>query len=774
MENTLVAHRPATVQPSGMPPEPPSGLRARVDHDGMLTLTWDAAAGADLAGYMIVRSDDAPESQHGFFLQLAGMAKTPEQAVRRGDMVIVGKRFATASRRMLANRVWGARNETSQLLPGLVGFFPDEDPARHWALLPHSPGTAVEEPGETFLRLRLGSGVQEALVSYNHSGTGQFWYPVLEKATYRVEVWLRQQGAGSVRFRLAGFHERPPHRIEPTVFNVGREWKKYVAHFTPDVVQSGDTPNAMLLEFSGPATFDIDNFRVYRADTRFLDYLPSELEIIRNSGVRTLRTHGFSRTMTKTYDLEQLTHPGGLATGTDRLNTLPQILRNLRRAGVTPWLQIEYHLSPNEWRGLVEYLAAPYDPVTDTPAAKPWAYKRFRQGQEKPWTDEFEQIHFELSNETWNTLFRPWTFDAMPDGAGGQASRGRVYGLFQEHVRAVMRSSPHWAAAGLDRKIRWVLGGWGIDNPFSRDAATASPGADYLTFADYNGGWDSGEGPPAPDVAGLFNTLSSTVQATIPTAEREARSLVAINAGRAKPLLAGTYEAGPGYALSGLNGAQVSAEQSRRQEQVMKSLAAGTATLDAFLARAYRGYALQNFFALDTGMLWKSHARWYHGGQAYPSWKAIALFNTEGTGDLLRTETLSVPSARIKGFDRRRSVDRAPLAAVYATRRGERLNVFVVSRKVPQHPVADDEGFTPVAVELPIRSAKKLTLYRMTGAPNDNNLLSDNVRVERVELQPAAATNRLVVDASTGADARGLPPASTFLYVFEGVTRGAR
>ena len=60
--------------------------------------------------------------------------------------------------------------------------------------------------------------------------------------------------------------------------------------------------------------------------------------------------------------------------------------------------------------------------------------------------------------------------------------------------------------------------------------------------------------------------------------------------------------------MNGLNNARVSEAEHRAQEQVMKSLAAGTATLDAFLARAYLGFELQNFFTFGRGELWTSHA----------------------------------------------------------------------------------------------------------------------------------------------------------------------
>ena len=205
----------------------------------------------------------------------------------------------------------------------------------------------------------------------------------------------------------------------------------------------------------------------------------------------------------------------------------------------------------------------------------------------------------------------------------------------------------------------------------------------------------------------------------------------------------------------------------------MKSLAAGTATLDSFLARAYRGFTVQNFYAFGSGNLWKSHAKWYHGGQAYPSWKLLALFNKEASGDdMLRIETLSVPSADLKAFSRRQTIKDAPLAAIYATRKEDRYNLFVISRKVPGYPVGGNDGYTPVTVELPFSGAKSVTLYRMTGAPDANNLLSDNVSIEKLEIPSSNLGRRFSLNAETGADERGLPPASTFLYVFDGVNAG--
>jgi hypothetical protein len=424
-------------------------------------------------------------------------------------------------------------------------------------------------------------------------------------------------------------------------------------------------------------------------------------------------------------------------------------------------------MSPREWLGLIEYLAAPYDPATDTPVSKPWAYKRYQQGQTRPWTEEFDRIYFELGNETWNSLFKPWTFGSMTDAAtGANYSPGQTYGMFQEYVIGILRGSPYWRSAGLERKLSFVLGGWS-SFAYGKDAARMSPSSQYMTVAAYNGGWDEGEGLPRLDAASFFNVLAQVNQVAIPVAEQHQREVRELNARRAIPLRLGTYEAGPGYALNGLNNARVSPTQADEQEQVMKSLAAGTATLDSFLARAYRGYDLQNYFTFSQGAYWTSHARWYRGGHATPAWQLISLFNRQAVGDMLETKTIDVPTTNLKPYERRKGIDNAPLAAVYATRQGSRYTITAISRKIPDYPFAGDNGFTPLSIELPFNRARKLTLYRMVGDPRANNLSPEGgVYVETVELG-AWQGRQLTVDHTTGADARGLPPAAVLMYVFE-------
>lgn len=751
---------------------PPQNLRSTTTQDGLTRLEWDSIRSPALAGYAIYRSDYPPNRHAGFFLQLSKADASPSRSIRAGDMIMVSKKFHSASRtRLLSNRAWALPSEYRKVLPGLVDFFPDEQPGKSWELTRHPSGTPVEAPGETFLELRLAAGESANLSTVNHAGTRQFYYEVLDTVPYRIEVWLRQHGTGTVKFAAHGFYGKGPQEIQPVEFLPGPQWKKFSAIFTPKVHHTGDQPGRMTLEFSGPATFGVDNFRIYRADANYLDFTPEEIQAIRSSGMRTLRTHGTIKYGTHTYDMAQLTNARGVIDAVRKGNTLPQMLSAFHETGVQPWLQFEFHMAPEEWLGMVEYLAAPYRPEVDTPQAKPWAYKRYRQGHAAPWVDDFEKIYIELGNETWNRLFFPWVFEPMNDSTTRKSySGGEVYGLYQEYVISILKSSPYWNAAGLEKKIEFIIGGWARTPQYSNDAARTSPTSRYLTIAAYNGGWDEGQGPRRLNPQSLFYVLNDVNQTAIPVAEQYMSMARRLSASRQEALLTGTYEAGPGYALNGLNNARVTAEQAREQEMVMKSVAAGTATLDAFLARALSGFRLQNFFTFDAGTYWKSHATWYQGGKAHPPWQLLELFNNQGGGEMLKVETLSAPSIDLPRFENRKAVPNAPLLAVYATRKDDRYNVVVISRKAAGYPTEGEHGYTPVTLKLPFEKAKSVTLFRLTGSAESSILRDGDIRLERRNISTTDQLGDFKLDAKTGLDPRGIPPGIALIYVFEGTS----
>lgn len=771
----LVEFKPSKgATPSGTPP-PPQNVRAAYESDrGAALVQWNASPSKDLAGYRVYRSDYAPERHcASYCLKLAGGApKDPEAAVRKGDWVVVGKTFTSYSRNAyVSNRVWGS-HQNKVAMPNGMPIFPDEDPLITWALEPHPINTPVADAGSTCAKFTMKEGAKLLFEEYNHGPTGQTWYRVLRPGQkYVVEFWARQEGMASptATFKLNGFYGG---KVAPQTFTIGTAWQQFRATFSVDTRYEGAGGIGQTsLSFKGPGTLWLDSYRIYEEAAPYLDYLPQEYADLRASGMKSLRTHAFIKTGTHSHDMSQLTNPRGAISGVDKGNTLPQTLGMMEKAGVLPWLQVEMYMAPEEWLGFVEYLAAPYDPTKDTPAGKPWAYKRHAQGRALPWADAFPRIDFEISNETWNWLFSPWVFEEMTDSQTGRKyNRGEVYGLFQEHVIDCLKASPYWAPAGLDKKVRFVLGGW-RPQEYGLKAAVTSPRSHLVTRAGYNGGWDEGEGPTEGTDASLFMTAIHAGQSAIPEAVELCAKRDKLRREGLADFRIGTYEAGPGYALSGLNNqARMTDAQVRSQEETMKSLAAGTATLDTFLGRAANDYDLQNFFTYYHGRShWVSHASLEKGGWAYPCWMTLALFNTQAAGDLLKVETAAVPAVDLPAFNRRKAAPDVPLASCYASRQKDRLCLFVLSRKIDNYPIAKDDGFTPVTVSLPLASARSVKLYRMVGNPRSHNLDSEQVKIEAVDLPASVAGAAFAVNDKTGADARGLPPGATLLYVFEGM-----
>ena len=97
--------------------------------------------------------------------------------------------------------------------------------------------------------------------------------------------------------------------------------------------------------------------------------------------------------------MDSLTNPPGVTeyeynTKPHTLHTLSSMFEVMLAGGANPWLQVEQYMSEEELLGFVEYIAAPYNPAKDSPLLKPWAAKRYAQGQPAPWTDMFEKFMY--------------------------------------------------------------------------------------------------------------------------------------------------------------------------------------------------------------------------------------------------------------------------------------------------------------------------------------------------------------------------------------------
>ena len=731
--------------------EAPGPLVAKKTFSGTVLLSWDPVPGA--VGYIVFRSATPPETHRGYGLVLEGTGTS----IRAGDMILLRKKFYAPTRAEVAtHRIWKAFAPADGFGIPFLERMPGDPGVPPMRLVAHGDHPQIPDAGETYLQVDLKQGQSLLLGKYNFSSLAEGYYPKLKTGQlYRFEVWLRGRGHVGAKFSLSGVYRSVPGL--PVTVPIGPDWKRHIVEFRPP---PSDTQNKqvgmMKLQLSGVGQVDVDNIRLYQADADFMDLHPEDRMALMDAGLSFLRTHMFIKSGVSSYDLDQFTAPAGASR---RMwgHSLPQILRILRDLDIDPWLQIELHLSKEEWLGLVEYLAAPYDPLKDDPKALPWAARRAAQGHPAPWIDDFNTIRFELSNETWNRLFAPWNFPPMTDAGLGNSTAytsGEVYGLYQEHVLSILRESPWWDR--LAPKLEPVIGGWMVRN-YGVDALARSPNSKVLTNPAYIGGWDSGEGAVRATPEGFASVMAFAPQRMADDTTRFHADVAARAPGR--EVVLGSYESGPGYAKDGLNNDKVSPERAAEQERVMKSAAAGAATLDNFMMRATLGDQVQNFFTFGRGDKWNSHARWNAGGQSYPSWDWLTLFNRLGTGgDVLMVETDAVPTRDLAETPHRKALDDAPMAAAYAVRRGKDLVVVVVSRLVPGLP-SDAAGDISVRLDLPITGAKQLIRYHATGDFRSENTTAEQSRIISETMPLPQDPARL--------DIAALAPASAEIYVFK-------
>jgi hypothetical protein len=659
-----------------------------------------------------------------------------------------------------------------------------------------------EDPGETCLEIDPTDATTSSLGQYLFhafdQGEGQWYGTLTPGAHYRCDVWLRQVGLGN------GGHVRfcsnQSYSAISQTFNVPGTWQKFSYEFNGPNYPNTDAWHQMFaLEITGPGQLWVDNWAVYQDDAVHEMRPFSPCSTGYNEYLRTIPPSGpkpsarfYPATFPSTAPMSRLLSNWAGSNIDFIYNlqpgiqiTIPHCLYWCFKSGnspetrIVPYFTLRVEDMEADWKALVEYLGVPYDSTVDSPASKPWAYMRFKQrGIGTPWTDEFREIIIEYGNESWH------------NGAGGYGwygfsraswvwAGGTEYGLFAHYMfDQQVGGMPWWTQYNLGSKIKFALNGGymiGTTPQYGDNSVRLTTGAvKYVTHANYVGPkWETGDTPDS-----IFNDdgMQRTLVAADPDFKANYLAMHAKYRDDAKALGVNynliVYEGGPsGYTVGG-----GSATVKEVSEEYGKSMGMAVAAMDSWLYSSYVGYKFQNYLGYGCGTGWSSHTQVPQGGfRQHCGWMAMALRNNYARGDrMLRTNFTTVPTYQ----DTVVCDSAIPLVAVYALANTQKslYSVFVLSRKLAgTHNNATNfgDGFSPVTLNLPFtQRPQAIYLYRLArrdGSWTDatlNNRDSLRVVIRCDTINPANWAQAFVLNASTGADARGLPPANIFMYLF--------
>lgn len=617
-----------------------------------------------------------------------------------------------------------------------------------WRMLNISGGTTtpanyVRDPssvppggGRTSLRVDAAAGSDIQISQYRYGWRGFVYEPLEEGRTYRVSVWLRQEGlaSGQVRFWMTSIWSG----IQHTFTGVDGTWRQYTWDFVAPATANSEIPVVEhAIGFTGPGRVWFDEFLIYDPAEPPLAMNERALQALRDYDGDALRIWSGQTNTEWGTTLESWTSREGQSRNTWRPNegrsvgplvNLPLALDVCEETAMTPWLILGPYFDEEELLGLMEFLAGP---TTTT-----WGARRLERGRSAPWTDAFGKIRIEFANEAWNWFFHPWDFDSTR------------YGAFAEHCFSTLKSSPFYAAVA--DKFEFILNGWTLSSGtggYGADARRYSPSADWVDLTSYTGGWEAGGtiGGGTVTDQGFLDTLTflprfhqSLLDAQVATRTQMVS--------QGYPYGLAVYEGGPGYSLPSAN-----EPFNVVQEAYGKSLANAVATLDCFLYGSQSGFGPQAYFGFSPGYNWTSHTYPSMGYRAHASWLALQLRNRYAQGDMVRVATSSVPTRDFPATQTQAAQSDVPMATCYAFRNGNRFSVIAMSRRL--------SGGTNVTLRLPFASISGGALHRLEGDPRATNNTSNELAIQS---SPIGAFNRnFTFD---------LPAGSIYLYVFEGAS----
>ena len=695
---------PTGVVDTGIPA--PTGLVLAGDNTNAPSVDFDALPGG-VVGVRIARFDVDPVANPGNdAAQLADAT-----GIQVGDQVTILRRFDGDSplSERATYRSWalGAKREV------LPFFRFSNDPETGTVT-----STFVEVDGQPCLRIVMAPGARRNIrrVCWEGSGSAVPYYTVLaEGPTYRARMNGRKlSGDGTIRAKNTALAMDAAIVLPDTFGDVDVD-------FTGNATTTAGGPDGIVYELDGGTTgleVEIRLVTIYNTEAAPYALSPAVRQRLVDFDHYSYRDHSFIKRNPDSLTPEQMTDLWGWSG-----NSLHKTLEN--QVGLTGvfWFQLPGWWLPEHAAQMMEYFHTPYDPGTDTPAAKPFAYKRFANGRAAPWTDDFD-LEVEDSNERWNDLDGFW-YQFGVGGLGREASAAAVVNAKMDAIKAI----PDWST--LEPKFHLAVGGrFG-----SGWAETVSPlveDAHWITYNIYGGDpWEDN-----PGGTGQFFAYTDEYAANgLLLDETKFRAgwesavawVSAANAGRPadKQIEIAAYEMNWTNAIlpSSADDPNVVADQ----ELGWKSMAIQTAVVQEFLlANAVGRYRTTNFFAPthSGGANWEAWQTDAKGGATYAAFQALGLINREmypGYIAEMKSPIMTGVSARdpsgvlLNGLP-------TICALAFWDAQGNPVGAYIGSRRIPGQGVdaGGGDGISAVRIKAP-GGAASYNRWTMTGQYNAAN-----------------------------------------------------
>ncbi|HCD31655.1 MAG TPA: hypothetical protein DER01_04565 [Phycisphaerales bacterium] len=703
---------------------------------------------ADLPGEYGSMSKLSKQEQQDYKAKNWRVYYESDTALQAGDVVIFTKNYGWPDKSIFHPRTfnWKKDFQTSWSVNGGTYQF-----------VPHPISQPTEMDGGDQC-MKVTPKASNVMVTQNAFGSPDrkdvFWYGQLEPGlTYRYEVWLRCDSTNQVTlgFATSGKFARGyfGHKLEQT-FTINNQWQKVGFEFTapPRPTQGGLGGPA--ITFTNQSPVYIDNIKlmpVYEvgdADKPFTvnrTQLNAILDGQPATGIKGALRVWEGLTSCRMQSLLSWHNDSELKAGAynslkSKDMTIPRSLMFMEATGdspqtrVVPWLIIQVLFDEDEYRGLIEYLAAPFDPKKDTAKNKPWAYKRYTQrGHGRPWIDDFRELIIEFGNENWhNRAHSGW----VGFGKFKHVHRfGREYGLFCRYFVDQIKQSPYWSDQA-EQKIRFSLGGnysTRIQNNkvigYGQEASQAFNLPVYEGHATYIGPrWEMNEAAMTEiDDAGFQRMLTSYIAEKQSEWQKQNTSWQLLKK-QGYDVTMVAYEGGP----SGFDMPQIKKLGIKAPSEVYgKSLSAGVAAFDGWMDAYRMGWTHQCYLAFSQGLKWSSHTSFAQDFRPSPGFLAQQMRNRYMTGDMVEVKLSNVPQVTTsvltgRGKQAKLTQTQVPAMGVYAMRAGDQLSVALLSRQL--------QGEIPVALNLPIEQAGKINCYMLAGDPRSTNILEKKVDIQ--------------------------------------------